>query len=210
MQFTANPTGGVLTGTFNRDIFTLGSDGDIVELNRDGKTDTVLNFDLGSDKIDLSKFNVTWDEVETKHISGNEFVFTIRGERTKVTLTEPDAGQSYDFATLDADDFIFNEGATAPQKNILLDPAGASRILGTDQPDNFIVQQDNTRDVIVDFDPQKDLIDLSAFGTLFDELSFTDKKAGKVVINLGSEGLVIRDISREMTSTDFTEDMFIF
>lgn len=210
MQFTASPFGSILTGTFNRDIFTLGNDGDIVKLQRDGKTDTVLDFDLGNDKIDLTKFNVTWDEVETKHVSGNEFVFTIRGERTKVTLSEPSAGQSYDYDTLEADDFIFNTGATAPQKNILLDPAGASRIQGTDQPDNFIVQQDNSRDVIVNFDPQKDLIDLSAFGTTYEELDFTDRKAGKVIINLGSEGLVIRDISREMTSDQFTEDMFVF
>ena len=64
--------------------------------------------------------------------------------------------------------------------------------------------------MIVDFDPQKDLIDLSAFGTSYENLTYVDRKEGKVVIKLGSETVVVRDISREMTSADYTEDMFVF
>ena len=38
----------------------------------------------------------------------------------------------------------------------------------------------------------------------------TDFKDGKVVIKLGTEGLVIRDLSGTLTSADFTDDMFVF
>lgn len=210
MQFTASPLGSVLTGTFNRDTFSLGASADRIALQRDGKTDQIKNFDINADRIDLTKYNITWAEVEVNHIRGAEYVFTIRGERTKLTLNDLPSGEEFDFDTLGADSFIFADGAAAPQSNILLDPDGASRITGTDSPDIFILLQDNTRDVVLDFDPLKDKIDLSAFGLLYEELSFVDKKPGKVVIKLESEGLVVRDISREMTSDDFTEDMFIF
>jgi len=72
-----------------------------------------------------------------------------------------------------------------------------------------VLFRDNTRDVVKNFDPTKDKIDLAAFGVEFSELEFTDKAAGKVLIKLGTETLVVRDISSTLVSGDFTEDMFI-
>jgi len=69
---------------------------------------------------------------------------------------------------------------------------------------------DDTRDVIKFFDTTKDKIDLSGFGINFEDLEFNDVKNGKVVIKLGTEGLVVRDLSATLTASDFTEDMFVF
>lgn len=209
VQIVAAPSGGRLEDTDRRDVLTGGIGNDEFAVSRDGRTDTILNFEDGVDQIDLSDFNVTWGEVEVKYKGGNDFVITIRGERTKITFEDPSSG-TIDGSFLTADDFIFAEGAAPPAPNVVLDAIGPTLLLGTDQPDVFTLFQDNTRDVIKQFDPTKDKIDLSNFELTYGELSFVDVKPGKVVIQLGTEGLVIRDTSLNITSADLTEDMFIF
>ncbi len=207
---TANTAGGTLNGTARRDIFNLGDGVDRVNLLRDGKTDSVFGFDNGIDKIDLTNFSVNWSEVQVKYKGSGEFVITIRGERTKVTFKQPSDGSEITQDFLGADDFIFASGAPDPVDNILVDTLGQTVLYGTDQSDIFVMFPDNTRDVIKNFDPTKDLIDLSGFGISFSDLVFNDVKDGKVVIKLGTEGLVIRDLSGTLTSADFTDDMFVF
>jgi hypothetical protein len=207
VTFTATPAGGTLTGTDRRDKFYLGEGVDTVDLQRDGKTDTVYGFENGVDKIDLTNFGINWSEVQVEYKGNGEFVITIRGERTKIIFENPTA-VTEDFLT--EDDFIFLPGAPDPVDNILTDSGGLTVLYGTDQPDIFIMVRDNHRDVIKNFDNTKDMIDLSAFGISFEDLVFNDVKDGKVVIKLGTEGLVVRDLSGTLTSDDFTEDMFVF
>ena len=210
VTLTAAPSGGIITDTGRRDIINLGDGVDIVELSRDGKTDHVFGFDNGIDKIDLTQFNVNWSEIQIKYKGGGEFVITIRGERTKITFKPPIDGSEITQDYLTEDDFIFATGAPDPIDNILIDSNGLSVLYGTDQTDIFVMFRDHSRDVIKGFDPTKDKIDLSSFGISFEDLIFNDERGGKVVIKLGTEGLVIRDLSGTLTSGDFTEDMFVF
>ena len=210
VAITASPTGGIINDTDRRDTITLGEGVDHIKLSRDGKTDHVFGFDDGIDKIDLSQFNVNWSEVQVKYNGDGEFVITIRGERTKITFKPPTDGSVITEDSLGQDDFFFATGAPDPIDNILTDTSGLTVLYGTDQPDIFVMFRDNSRDVIKNFDPTKDKIDLSGFGISFEDLIFNDVKDGKVVIKLGTEGLVVRDLSATLTSADFTEDMFIF
>lgn len=194
----------ILEDGLRRDILNGSGVEDLYLLNRDGKTDTIASFQDDLDKIDLTRFNVTWAEVEVKLRPDGQTVFTVRGERTLVQAAGAEPLE------LTEDDFIFNEGAADPVQNVVLDQAGATVLIGTDQPDVFVFAVDNTRDVIKRFDPNHDQIDLVGFGTNFADLEYTDRKPGKVVIKLGTEGLVVRDLSLEMTSADFTADMFVF
>lgn len=210
VNLTAAPSGGTLTDTDRRDILN-GSDGaDTFVISRDGKTDSVYRFDDGTDLIDLSDFDVNWAEVQIKYKGNGEFVITIRGERTIIQFEPLDSGNPITLDDLTADDFIFAPDVPDPIPNILPDSNGKTVLYGTDQSDIFVMFQDNTRDVIKNFDPTHDLIDLSSFGITFEELRFKDVKDGKVVIQLGTEGLVIRDLSGTLTSGDLTEDMFVF
>ena len=210
VALTALPTGGIIYDTDRRDTITLGDGIDRVKLARDGKTDTVLNFEDGVDKINLTEFNVNWSEVQVKYKGNGEFVITIRGESTKIAFKTPTDGSVITEDSLGEDDFFYATGAPDPIDNILLDNTGLTVLYGTDQPDIFVMFRDNHRDVIKNFDPTKDKIDLSGFGISFEDLIFNDVKDGKVVIKLGTEGLVIRDLSATLTSADFTEDMFVF
>ena len=210
MQFS-NSTGGALADGMRRDVLTGSTLADIFTLNRDAKTDRLISFQNGVDRIDLTAFNITWVEVQIKQRSALEFVFTIRGERTIVEFAPAPIGDpAISFASLNADDFIFAEGAADPAPNIILDPAGPNTVFGTDQPDIFAMNVDNSRDVIKKFDPNQDVIDLTAFNTSFSNLTYIDRKPGKVVVQLGSETVVVRDVSKQLTSADLTEDMFLF
>ena len=210
VALVADPSGGILEDTDRRDKLTGGIGVDTFSISRDGKTDSVYGFTDGIDLVDLTKFNVTWSEVEVKYKGGGEFMITIRGERTRIVFEPLDGGAEITNHHLTADDFIFAEGAGDPASNIILDAPGATKLLGTDQSDIFVMIEDNTRDVIKNFDPTKDKIDLSGFGITYADLEFVDKKPGKIVIKLGTEGLVIRDLSHSLTSADLTEDMFVF
>jgi hypothetical protein len=207
---TAAPTGGIINDTDRRDTINLDDGVDRIKLSRDGKTDHVFGFEDGIDKINLSQFNVNWSEVQVKYNGGGEFIITIRGERTKITFKAPTDGSEITQDSLGIDDFYYATGAPDPVDNILTDFNGLSVLYGTDQNDIFVMFRDNSRDVIKGFDPTKDKIDLSGFGISFEDLVFTDVKDGKVVIRLGTEGLVIRDLSGTLTSADFTDDMFVF
>jgi hypothetical protein len=210
VTLTAAPTGGIINDTARRDIINLGDGVDRVKLLRDGKTDHVFGFENGIDKINISEFNVNWSEVQVKFKGAGEFVITIRGEKTKITFKAPTDGSEITQGFLTEDDFFYATGAPDPVDNILTDNVGLTVLYGTDQSDIFVMFQDNHRDVIKGFDPTKDKIDLSGFGISFEDLVFNDVKAGKVVIKLGTEGLVIRDLSGTLTSANFTDDMFVF
>ena len=210
VALTASPAGGIIYDTDRRDVITLDDGIDRIKLLRDGKTDTVLNFEDGVDKINLTEFNVNWSEVQVKYKGNGEFVITIRGENTKITFKTPTDGSEITQDSLDFDDFFYATGAPDPIDNILTDALGLTVLYGTDQPDIFVMFRDNNRDVIKNFDVTKDKIDLSGFGVSFEDLVFNDVKDGKVVIKLGTEGLVIRDLSGTLTSDGFTDDMFVF
>lgn len=201
----------ILEDTARRDQMTGYSGADIFKLSRDGKTDKILDFEDGADLIDLSAYNVTWADVQVKYVGDTTFAITIGGERTMITFQPPDStGPAFSQDWLDEDDFIFNSNASAAPPNLIYDRPGKDRLYGTDQTDIFMMQMDYYRDVIAKFDPTKDKIDITPFNTSFEELTFKEVKPGKIIVDLGNENLVIRDLSHTMQIDDITADMFIF
>lgn len=201
----------IIEETARRDQLTGYSGADIFRLQNDDKTDKILDFEDGVDRIDLTAFNVTWADVQVKYKGDYTFVIKIDGERTFITFQPPPGvGPAQAQDLLDETDFIFNDNAAAPPPNRIYDRPGTDRLYGTDETDIFMMQMDYYRDAVVKFDPTKDAIDLTPFNMSFEDLAFTDVKPGKVIIHLGNENLALKDISHTIQSGDITADMFIF
>ncbi|MEX0968928.1 MAG: hypothetical protein WD046_00635 [Paracoccaceae bacterium] len=211
MIITGTPASDTLHDTMRRDKLTGGDGADIFVLNRDNKRDFILDFEDGFDKIDLSSFAVTFDEVFIKRISADTFVFTIRGESNNVTFS---GLGPHGLNALGADDFIFHPGAAPPTVNLVADTTGADKLFGTSRPDVFLFNPDGERDAVRNFELGKDKLDLKAFDTNFGALVFTDVKPGRVRIELtgdfGTEALVVHDGSKAFTAADFSASDFIF
>jgi len=212
MIITGTAAGETIEDTGRRDKLTGGDGADIFLLNRDNKRDFILDFTDGVDKIDLTKFAVTFEEVFIKMISADTFVFTIRGESNNVTFAP--SALPIDLSSLSADDFIFAEGAAPPNTNLVAETTGADRLFGTSRPDVFLFSPDGERDAVRQFELGKDRIDIETFDTSFGALDFFDIKAGRVRItfttDFGTESLIIVDASRQFTSADFSAGDFVF
>ncbi|MCF6272047.1 MAG: hypothetical protein L3J37_02495 [Rhodobacteraceae bacterium] len=200
----------------NRDLLTGGPGADTFVLQKDGRRDTVLDFEDGIDVVDFSDFDVTFEELFIFQISAYSFVIEIRGEKNQIDVVPPNIGDPAITPTsFTVDDFIFAVGAAPPNVVVQSDTSGADRLFGTGRPDVFVFSPDGMRDAVRRFEVGKDAIDLSAFGAAYGDLVFTDVAAGRVVIRLetidfGFEYLVLNDKSKLFTSADFTADDFIF
>tara|TARA_R110000850_G_scaffold63296_10_gene143176 strand:- start:532 stop:1164 length:633 start_codon:yes stop_codon:yes gene_type:complete len=210
MIITGTAAGETLPDTMRRDKLSGGDGADIFALNRDNKRDFILDFTDGFDKIDLSAFRVTFDEVFIKRISADTFVFTIRGESNNVTFAPTLGGP----IGLSADDFIFDPGAAPPSVNLISDTAAKDKLFGTSRPDVFLFNPDGTRDAVRNFELGKDQIDLQTFDTNFGALVMVDVRPGRVRLELttelGTEAIFITDGTKAFTSADFGADDFIF
>ncbi len=213
------PTETGLTNIFEdgprRDTLIATLADDVFVLQRDGKTDTVRDFTPGQDLIDLSDFHVGFDQVQIKQIAPGEFVFTIREERTKIIFDQPEGDpDTYLDITPDIDNFIFKDNLAEAPLQVHLDTDGVDRLFGTPSPDVFVLTPDGVRDAVRLFELGKDQIDLAGYNTSFGEISFIDRKPGRVVINVpngdGVEAVVVHDGSKLFTAQQFTEDDFIF
>lgn len=201
----------IIADSARRDQLTGYDGADIFDLQVDGKTDTILDFEIGVDQIDLTAFNVTFASAQLKYIGDNTFVISIGDERTKIVVQDPGPfADPIDAFSLTEDDFIFNSNAGAPLPNEIQDRPGTTRLIGTDQTDIFRMQLDYSRDVIAQFDPTKDKIDLSVLNTSFEEMDFVERKPGKIIVKMDNGDLVIRDINHLLLAEDITADMFIF
>ncbi len=216
MIITGTNAKDTLYDTGNRDWLTGGIRGDTFVLSHDGKRDTITDFKDRADVIDFTDFNVTFEELFIYQINTYSFVIEIRGENTQVDVIPPTLGDpaitTYSFT---ADDFIFAVGAAPPNVVIQSDTAGKDKLLGTGRPDVFVFTPDGLRDAVRRFEMHKDKIDLSAFGTAFENLVFTDVKDGRISIGVttldfGFERVVINDRSHLFTSAELTADDFIF
>jgi len=200
----------------NRDLLTGGLGADTFVLQKDGRRDTVLDFQDGIDVIDFSNFDVTFEELFIFQIDTYSFVIEIRGEKNQIDVVPPNIGDpAITPASFTPADFIFAVGAAPPNVVLQSDTSGADRLFGTGRPDVFVFSPDGMRDAVRRFEIGKDALDLAAFGTAFGDLVFTDVSPGRVVIRLetidfGVEYLVVHDKSKLFTAADFTNDDFIF
>lgn len=77
--------------------------------------------------------------------------------------------------------------------DMLIDGAGSDRIKGAAGRDIFRIEEDGARDVIRDFAPGEDLIDLSAFGLGFADLKLREVTAG-LRVKVAEEVLLLRGV----------------
>jgi hypothetical protein len=212
MIITGTSVGETLYDIGNRDKMTGGDGADIFALMRDNKRDFILDFTDGVDKIDLTAFAVTFDEVMIRMISADTFEFNIRGESNTVTFAP--TGTAIGLDSLGVDDFIFAPGAAPPSTNFISDTAVVDRLYGTSRPDVFHLSPDGTRDAVRKFELGKDKINIQTFDTNFGELVFVDVKPGRVRVEIttdsGVESIVIVDGSHMFTGADFSVGDFIF
>ncbi len=216
MIITGTPSDDILYDAAKRDQLTGGLGADIFVLQKDGKRDTVMDFEDGVDVVDFTDFDVTFEELFIFQINTYSFIIEIRGEKNQIDVVPPNIGDPpitpWSFTT---EDFIFAAGAAPPNVVLQADTTGADKLIGTGRPDVFLFNPDGLRDAIRRFEIGKDKIDLTTFDTSFGNLVFVDRADGRVSIQLetvefGLERLVVNDKSKLFTAADFTADDFIF
>ena len=132
--------GGPMFDSPRRDQLFGGNGTDYFVLGRDGRTDTIWNFEDGKDRIDLSAFEVQFDSVMIRQISELEWTIVVRDEMTRINFDTPEAGDPP--IDLTEDDFIFASGVPAATPQVILDQAGLTHLHGTSLPDVFTMMID--------------------------------------------------------------------
>lgn len=210
-EVTAASGGGVLRDNAGREALTGAQGLDIFRMRRDGETDIVRDFQLGIDRIDLSAYEVGFDQMMIWNIRDNRFAIEIRGERTIIDIVpfeNPVTGEIRD--RLDITDFTFSPTAPSAGPNIVFDTDGKDFIRGTPNPDVFIFREDDEKDFVNRFEDGKDKIDLSDFEVRFDDLKFYEHFVGRVAVIIGDEKVFVKDAGGELTKAMLTEEDFIF
>ncbi len=208
MIITGTTGDDILNDTDRRDKLTGDDGADVFVLGRDGKRDAIMDFDDGIDLIDLSDFNVTFEEVFIYQIDTLTYVVAIRGELTEINFQPPGFGDPAIMLT--ADDFLFAPGAAPPGVNLISDTAARDKLIGTGRPDVFLFNPDGLRDAVRRFELDKDKIDITTFDTTFADLIITTLRPGRVMVDFGTEHLVINDRSKLFEAGDFSAEDFIF
>lgn len=217
------PFAPVLRDTVRRDTLKGAEGPEIFTLRNDGKTDALLDFEDGTDLIDLTALDASWDKLSVKRLSLTEYVVDYQAEeRIRIAFEQPaKADIPEDRMLLGADDFIFADGIPEATPQLLGETTSTAKevIFGTSLPDVFIFDYDGERDTVRRFEVGKDLIDLASYGTSFGALDVTERKVGRLSIkipvpdaerDLPDDWLVLIDISKEITAADLTAAMFIF
>ena len=89
--------------------------------------------------------------------------------------------------------------------DVLVDGAGSDDLRGGDGADVFVLTRDGAADIIRDFDPSEDRLDLSAWGRIYSvEVLPMAERRGAVVIRWGQEVLTVYSAN----GRDFSSDVF--
>ncbi|MBL8561978.1 MAG: hypothetical protein JNN06_06830 [Gemmobacter sp.] len=89
--------------------------------------------------------------------------------------------------------------------DVLVDGAGSDDLRGGDGADVFVLSRDGAADIIRDFDPSEDRLDLSAWGRIYSvEVLPMAERRGAVVIRWGEEVLTVYSAD----GRDFSSDVF--
>ena len=206
------------------DRMTGGADADTFVLAADRKPDIILDFEDGTDLIDIAAWGVL-NFVEltvSDHVSGR-----VRIRYGDETIVVDDGARGLTASDFSADDFIFTDpGAPLPvltgtagnDKLIgtiaaeeIQDLAGADNLFGRGGADQFTMALDGQLDRIKDFQDGSDVIDVTAWGaTSLGDLTLTQHTTGRVSVVHGSETLLVSDTARSLVVADVTADDFIF
>lgn len=220
--FPSDPiNGGLIFDTQRRDTIFTGDGQDFIVLGNDAKVDQVRGLEDGTDRIDLTAWDASWSQLMVKQVSLRKYVVTYRQEEVlKIRFKRPaeeDIPESG--VLLDADDFIFRPGLPDATALVQFETSSTERevLYGTSSPDEFVFARDGVRDTIRDFEPGKDRIDLADYNINFFDITFKQRKDGRVTLIIPDneedgtpDKLVLFDVSRQLQAGDITNDWFIF
>ena len=198
---------GLFQDSGRKNDVVIGIDGvaDTFFFNRDGNRDILEGFEQGLDRIDLSHYGVDFSLLRIVDKWDGSGVRIVIGEEK---LHLPGANAK-DFSAVD---FIFTRPAEAAPPGPFVDRLDSmglnDRVVGVrGVADRFVMLDDGNRDVIGRYRDGEDVIDLSDFGTSFDELKIVNKGNGKGVrIVIDDEKIFVRGAD----AASFTADDFIF
>ncbi|MEM9139939.1 MAG: hypothetical protein AAGB15_08900 [Pseudomonadota bacterium] len=213
-----------LEGGNGKDVLTGGAGADVFVATLGGRTDRVLDLEKGTDVIDVSGWGVTQlsDMSIQDHASGRVIL-----RYGKDALVLDDGARGLTAASFTDSDFIYATGAeplpviqgTAANDKLIgtladeeiRDGAGVDNIFGKGGADLFVFSADGQNDAVKDFEAGVDRLDVSAWGASgFGDLTLTNSKNGKVLVEYGGELLVLADAARTLTVDDLSAGDFIF
>ncbi|MEM9062460.1 MAG: sulfatase-like hydrolase/transferase [Pseudomonadota bacterium] len=216
----------IFDGAGNDNLFGFAG-ADVFILDADGDADSIRDFQVGIDRIDLSAWGVgSFGELElATHSSGKTI---LRFESESLSINDGTWTLSADM--LGSDSFIFRSqgGATdrlpridgsalddkvigTDDAEILSDGSGRDNLFGRGGVDIFQIAADGETDSIKDFEDGIDRIDLSAWGDIdYGDLTIASRANGKTLINYGDETLSVNDTERTLQAESFSASDFIF
>ena len=207
-----------LEGTSRDDTFTGGAGADTFVFEPGHGSDTISDFTVGTDKIDLSAFvGIT---------SGADLVCWQSGDDTVISLSHHEGGritlQNVSIWDLSASDFVFYQdeytGTDSAETieggggdDTIAGLGGDDTLTGGAGEDTFAFGSGHGDDTISDFTVDTDRIDLTGLTTItsFDQLTIADNGDGNAVIDLSSQGGGSITLTGVSTS-DLDADDFVF
>lgn len=204
-----------LRGTQAAEVFVLADD---------GQRDLVRDFDAALDRLDVSSFgaqslaDLTFTELIRKDGS-------ISWLRISDSTGEAEAILRFDEGVHSAnrlrdDNFIFSNGeaiSPIPGMQSVVGTDAADTLRGSAAPEVFMLQNDDARDQIRDFEDGKDLIDMTAFETQVGELTIRNmtRKDGTVswveIIDAdGQAEFILRFADGNNDAARLTQEDFLF
>ena len=207
-----------LEGTSRDETFTGGGGADTFVFDEDNGDDTITDFTVDTDKIDLTAFTgiTSLDDLWYWQSGGDTLIYLRLDGGGTIRLE----GVSAD--DLDADDFIFYQDVytgTASAETLtggagddtITGLGGDDTLTGGEGADTFVFGSGHGSDTITDFTDGEDLIDLSAFTgiTGFGDLTVT-QNGSNVVINLSGQTGGGTITLQNFTLADLDEEDFVF
>ena len=194
---------------------------DIFRMSKDGDVDSIKDFEIGGDVIDVSAWGVSSfsDLNIVTHETGKSII-----SFGKEVLSVNDGNWTLPATAFTVDDFIFSatpgqiQGTDSNDKLVgteedeaLVDGAGKDNLFGRGGADVFKMDADGEADSIKDFQVGQDKIDISAWGvTSHASLDITTHSTGKSIVRFGAETLSVNNGNWTLPATSLTADQFIF
>ena len=205
------------------------SEADTFRFISDGFTDAISGFEDDRDIIDLSLFDgLSFADLSIRDGREGRVVieFTDPTTQTPEKIFLKNNAPGFQASDLTESDFQFaptNQTAPPPPQLTVLDRQSPwSQLIGTAEAETFVFLKDGHNDGLVGYDPDQDLIDLSAYaGLTFDDLTIRNGNFGRVTIsyengdtdtggNAVVEKITLKDNVPGFFAADLTEDNFIF
>ncbi|MFK7944327.1 MAG: CARDB domain-containing protein [Paracoccaceae bacterium] len=183
---TARTAGLQQQGTTGFDDFRGVAGSEVYGLLDDGVRDLIRAFQFGLDQIDVSAFAENFGDLTISNQTRGDGsvnwvnIADFRGE-IEVGIRFGD-GTPLDAAALSARDFIFSD-VPIQRDQTLQDLPGFTDLAGADTRDTFVMLDDGERDLIRGFDPDNDMIDVSAFAESLADLTITNQTRSNGSVN---------------------------